>query len=131
MYCEHEGLVSAWVGAFESDDELTQYTEYECDEDGECWSVCATETGIEDLDGDAVEGNFIGSYPANLDVALDGHSYVASFRDSLAATLRQRELRNWNTILLIYYCAYDPVHARPSAECRLSYIGTFPYQRDR
>jgi hypothetical protein len=123
---EQEGVVSAWVGLFESEADLFDYAEWKYDEDGETSSEFATHSGLGWFDHDFQEANSLGTHPTQLVEALHGHAYVHSFRDALAEALEQ-EPTDWNSLFLLYDCAYVPSRAHPSRACRLRYVGTFPY----
>jgi len=61
--------------------------------------------------------------------ALAGHSHVESFQDAVAAALEQQDRKAWNSLFLLYDCAYDPGQARPSAACRLRFVEVFRYSQ--
>ena len=126
-----DGMVSIWVGEFLSDQDLKSYVEWTYEsEDGESQCAFARYSGLGWFDHDFQEANFIGHHPSDYFGALSRHSHAECFRDSAAAALIAAEDRTWNSLFLLFGCAYDPKKAHPSKACRLHFVGCFPFQRN-
>lgn len=127
-----DGILSVWAGRFDSEDELFDYTDWkydEDDEDAEPTNAFANHSGLGWFDHDFQEANFVGEHPSSPADVLEGHSYVESFRDEVASALAKLRRKEWNSLFLLYDCAYDPDRAHPSNASRLHYIGSFPYSK--
>jgi hypothetical protein len=124
-----DGVISVWVGEFSSKRDLDSYVEWTYDEDGEGQCAFARYSGLGWFDHDFQEANYLAHHPTDYVAALSGHSYQESFRDPVGAALVAAGDRAWNSLFLLYGCAYDPNKAHPSKSCRLRFVGCFPYQR--
>jgi hypothetical protein len=126
---DREGVVSVWIGSFVSENDLLDYADWKYDEKGDSASAFASHSGLGWFDHDFQEANFLGAHPSRPREALGGHSYVESFGDAVAEALAHEQTTDWNSLFLLYDCAYDPERAHPSRACRLRYVGTFPYSK--
>jgi len=126
---EREGMLSVWVGSFDSEQDLLAYVEWTYDEDGEAMCPFAIDAGLGWFDHDFQEANYIRSPLTPPHDALAGHSYLESFQDAVAAALEQQDRQTWNSLFLLYDCVYDPGQARPSAACRFRFVGVFRYSQ--
>jgi hypothetical protein len=124
----HEGNVSLWIGHFASREDLLEYLEWKYDEDGESSCAFAAHSGLGRFDHDLQEADFLGGQPSQFGDALEGFSYVESFEEAAGHALSEQH-GEWNSLLLLYDCAFDPERAHPSKASRLRYVGTFGYSK--
>ena len=130
MTFEKDGIVSLWVGAFRSEDDLFGYLEFRYDDDGNASSQFASHSGLGWFDHDFQEASFLGGHPSDKRAALEGHSYIESFIDVASEALEKVPNTDWNSVLVLYNCSYDPASAHPSKACQLIYVGCFGYSSD-
>jgi hypothetical protein len=125
---QRDGALTIWVGWFESLDELMDYVDWKYDDEGDEHCLFANHSGLGWFDHDFQEANFLGHYPADIRASLEGLSYQDSFIDVVTVAL-EKQHPDWNSLFLLYDCAYDPDRGHPSRACRLRHVGTFDYTK--
>ena len=114
-----EGSVSAWIGSFESEDNLLAYVDWRYDGCDEPRCIFANDAGLAWFDHDLQEVSFLGTQPVEPLVELQGHSYVESFSDALSVALERQKEQRWNAIFLLYDFAYNLTRAKPKTSSQL------------
>lgn len=125
-----ENMVSIWLGTFETENALLEYTEESYTEDGE-WipSTFCEEffSGEEPFEIDFFERYSVGDASADIRVLLEGCSYDASVILSLISVVGETLNKEYNSVVLIYDFAVD--NAFNQIKGQVDYIATVPYQK--
>lgn len=95
-----KGKVSIWLGHFESQEDLQDYTKENYTENGDLTCTFYTDFGIKYIDNQFREVAF--SEPITVEL-IEQASYSESFMDSI----EDGELSNYNSIILCYDYDYD------------------------
>ena len=129
MRFSSDGLVSLWVGQFASVADLDQYIDFVFDEDGNAASAFSSTSGMGWFDHDTQEAAYLGEQPQDPQELLSRFSHGPSFAQVAATAISEGTCKEWNSVVLLYDCAYNPSRGHPSQSCRLTFVGAFPYAR--
>ncbi|PEE33563.1 hypothetical protein CN271_04115 [Bacillus cereus] len=118
--------VSIWIGNFENEEELMNYTNIEYTEDGD--SISSTfekDFNLDYYDRDLIEKKWISKSTNSVKDLLDGFSYSNQFLEQFD-TIRYSE--EFNAAILIYNLEYDAQKTKGKFKnSDLKFIGVAQY----
>lgn len=120
---EAEGSVSLWLGNFASAEDFENYIDFIYDDDGNCTCQFADDAGLGWFDHDFQEATFYSDGIQDT-AQLLAYSWSSSFIKEAVAAINIVGV-DANALFLLYDCAYSQTAAN---NCRLHFIGTFPYK---
>lgn len=124
-----ENMVSIWLGNFETEDALLEYTTDSYTEDGD-WvsSIFCNDffKGEEPFEVDFFERYLVENSSAEIRVLLEGCSYDESVIQSLISTVGEKLNKEYNSVILIFDFAVDNVFKNRG---QVDYIATVPYKK--
>lgn len=126
---EKDLVVSIWLGRFESEEDLEDYTRIDISPEGEeIRSKFQEDFGIEqygyDMDFSDV---FLIDNPESIEDLLIGASYSESFMDEIEEWDEKLE-KDYNSVIAVYDYEYDQgIQAGGRAD--VDFIGTVPYEK--
>ncbi len=125
-----ENMVSLWLGNFETENALLEYTEESYTEDGDWVSSTFCKEffeGEEPFEIDFFERYSIGDSSADIRFLLEGCSYDESVIQSLILEVGEKLNKEYNAVILIFDFAVD--NAIKQIRGQVDYIATVPYQK--
>lgn len=125
-----ENMVSLWLGNFETENALLEYTAESYTEDGD-WipSTFCKEffEGKKPFESDFFERYSIGDSSADIRFLLEGCSYDESVIQSLMSEVGEKINKEYNAVILIFDFVLD--NANKQMKGQVDYIATVPYQK--
>ncbi|MDN7767083.1 immunity 22 family protein [Burkholderia cepacia] len=123
---EKANKVSVWIGRFTDGDDLTDYIENTCDENGDSSNQFRDDTGIDWFDDDFREADML-QPDLSLRENLVGFSWIDSFADVLIHQLEAMRSADDNGLILLYNFQYVSAESvRPASHVR--FVGTFVFR---
>ncbi len=125
-----ENMVSIWLGNFETENDLLEYTEETYTEDGEWVSSTFCKEffdGDDPYEIDFFERYSVGDASADIRVLLEGCSYDDSVIQSLMSAVGKTLNKEYNSVILIYDFSVDDRLYQIKGQ--VDYIATVPYQK--
>jgi hypothetical protein len=119
-----DGIVSIWSGHFDSQEEFGEYVR--SSPDGP--SAFCRHAGLNTFDFGEFEAAFYAAVPVPSLRALSEFPAGQVFAETAGTALDARAATGWNSLVLLYDCAYSPDRAHPSQACRMKYVGSFSYR---
>jgi hypothetical protein len=117
-------MVSIWSGHFDSQEEFGEYVQP--GSDGA--SPFCRHAGLNTFDFGEFEAAFYVATPVPSVRALSEFPAGGVFAETAGAGLDGQAEAGWNSLVLLYDCAYSPERAHPSQACRMKYVGSFSYR---
>ncbi len=124
-----ENMVSIWLGNFETENELFEYTTESYTEDGDWVSSFFCKEffeGEEPFEVDFLERYSVGDSSEDIHVLLEGCSYDESVIESLILEVGEKLKKEYNSVILIFDFAVD--NAFKQNRGQVDYIATVPYK---
>ena len=125
-----ENMVSLWLGNFETENDLLEYTEESYTEDGDWISSTFCKEffeGEEPYETDFLERYSVGNPSADIRFLLEGCSYDESVIQSLISEVGEELNKEYNSVILIFDFAVES--AIKQIRGQVDYIATVPYQK--
>jgi hypothetical protein len=114
------GVVSIWVGNFQSDADLDDYLNLERKfEDDFCF-----ELNDADMPETCVE-----QQPTAIESLVDGFSWSRHYKDGVVHLAKEQGIEKATTMLVFLNFAYDPSQARPKENVPLVFLGAVPFTK--
>jgi hypothetical protein len=126
LYQKH-GVLSIWVGEFESAADLEEYITFVYDENDESSSPFAEDSGLFWFDHDLQEAVWFERPLLQMPDILNPFSWSGSYKDAVWAALQEVDFARPNSVFILFETAYDPERAVPEPDTKLVFIGVFPY----
>lgn len=123
-----ENVVSVWICKFEAHQELETYLEFKYDEEGDATSRFCEDFSMQWYNDESQESEF--SAQVSVDMLARFASYSLSFLHAFSEALQNTDLRQANSIILLYDHEYTGTRRVVTENYQAVFLGTFPYDKN-